>query len=138
MNRGFTTEEVWQPNGRGFSMGIAAGEGRVVHLTGQVAWDRNERIVGPGDPEEQTRQAFRNIKALLESIGGRMSDIVQITTYYLDPAHLPLIQKVRLDFLDSQTPPASTSVMVARLGHPDFLVELTPVAVIPEDRLVES
>ena len=53
---------VWSPRGRGFSMGVVQPEGKVIHFTGQVAWDENEQIVGEGDVAEQTRQCFRNIE----------------------------------------------------------------------------
>ncbi|MGI9408014.1 MAG: RidA family protein [Hyphomicrobiaceae bacterium] len=109
-------------------------EGHVIRLTGQVAWDENEEIVGPGDVRKQTHQCFRNIETVLTSIGGALSDIVEITTYFTDRAQLPVIQDVRLEHLSQDNPPVSTSVMVAGLGHPDFLVELTPVAVIPPER----
>ena len=110
--------------------------GHVVHFTGQVAWDAQERIVGPGDVETQTRQCFLNIERILEALGGRMEDIVSITTYYTHTDQLPAIQKVRGEILTAASAPVSTSVMVAGLGHPEFLVELTPVAVIPEARFI--
>ena len=66
----------------------------------------------------------------------RMSDLVSVTTYYTDRQQLPLIQKVRAAYLDFDDPPVSTSVMVAGLGHEDFLVELTPIAVIPASRFI--
>ncbi len=110
--------------------------GRVVHFTGQVAWDEDENIVGPGDIEAQTRQCFVNIERILESLGGGMEDLVSLTTYYTHRDQLAAIQKVRTSYLSSDTAPVSTSVMVAGLGHPEFLVELTPVAVIPEDRFI--
>lgn len=56
---------TWSPRGRGFSMGVAPAPGRTIHLTGQVAWDPEERIVGKDDVAEQTRQCFRNIKVFL-------------------------------------------------------------------------
>jgi enamine deaminase RidA (YjgF/YER057c/UK114 family) len=127
---------VWAPRGRGFSMGMIADAGCVMHFTGQVAWDADEQIVGLGDIEEQTRQCFRNIFAVLEAAGGLPEDLVAITTYYTVQAQLPAIQKVRAEMLTMAHPPASTSEMVAGLRHPDFLVELTPVAVIPEGRLI--
>jgi enamine deaminase RidA (YjgF/YER057c/UK114 family) len=73
---------------------------------------------------------------LLEKVGGGLADVVSITTYFTDRAQLPLIQKVRADHFASGKEPASTSVMVAGLGHEDFPVELTPIAVIPEDRFI--
>ena len=134
MANGFNPPGVWGPRGRGFNMGVVQHDGHVVHFTGQVAWDEHERIVGKGDIEAQTRQCFRNIAAVLAAVGGTLEDIVSITTYFTDRAQLPAIQKVRSEFLKGATAPVSTSVMVAGLGHADFLVELTPVAVIPAER----
>ncbi len=134
MPAGFDSEQVWKAQGRGFQMGVVQPEGVVVHLTGQVAWDANEAIVGPGDIEAQTRCCFDNIDALLNEVGGTLADIVTLTTYFTDRAQLPAIQKVRAEMFGSDKGPASTSVMVAGLGHPDFLVELTPLAVIPRER----
>ncbi|MEM8689405.1 MAG: RidA family protein [Pseudomonadota bacterium] len=110
--------------------------GHVAHFTGQVAWDEHETIVGVGDVEAQTRQCFSNIARILAALGGQMDDVVSITTYYTHPDQLPAIQKVRTEVLNSTTAPVSTSVMVAGLGHPEFLVELTPVAVIPQARFI--
>jgi enamine deaminase RidA (YjgF/YER057c/UK114 family) len=63
-----------------------------------------------------------------------MEDIVSITAYFTDRVHLPVIQQVRNDYFDPRTAPASTSIMVAGLGHADFLVELAPVAMVPDER----
>ncbi len=133
----FNPPGVWLPRGRGFSMGVVQPAGRVLHFTGQVAWDENEEVVGKGDVGAQTRQCLRNIEAVLAAAGGTLEDIVAVTTYYTARDQLPEIQKVRLEFFAQDTAPASTSVMVAGLGHQDFLVELAPVAVIPEDRFRE-
>ena len=137
MATGFNPPGTWGPRGRGFSMGVVQHEGRVVRLTGQVAWDENENIVGKGDVRLQTRQCFRNIQAVLEAVGGGLDDIVSLTTWFTDRAQLPVIQEVRSEFLGPATAPASTSIMVAGLGHGDFLVELTPVAVIPHERFID-
>ncbi|MDJ0949797.1 MAG: RidA family protein [Alphaproteobacteria bacterium] len=134
MAQGFNPPGVWGPRGRGFSMGVAQHAGRVIHLTGQVAWDEEERIVGPGDVRVQTEQCFRNIAAILSAVGGTLDDIVSITTYFVDRSDLPVIQEVRNAHLRAEAAPVSTSIMVSGLGHEDFLVELTPVAVVPQDR----
>lgn len=118
-------------------MGVVQPEGHVIHFTGQVAWDADEMIVGRGDVAEQTRQCFRNIDNVLRAVGGTLADIVSITTYFTDRSQLPLIQQVRLEFLEPGHEPASTSVMIAGLGHEDFLVELSPIAVVPVDRFYE-
>jgi 2-iminobutanoate/2-iminopropanoate deaminase len=131
---GFDTAEVWKARGRGFQMGVVQPEGIVIHLTGQVAWDKDEGLVGKGDIKAQTSKCFENIRALLAEVGGEMTDLVSITTYYTDRSQLAAIQRIRGTFLQADAAPVSTSVMVAGLGHADFLVELTAVAVVPKDR----
>lgn len=134
MQRGFNPAGTWGPRGRGFSMGVVQQPGEIIHFTGQVAWNEAEEIVGLGDVAAQTHQCFRNIEAVLAGVGGRLEDIVSVTTYFTDRAQLPFIQEVRNHYFDPCHAPASTSVMVAGLGHPDFLVELAPVAVVPLER----
>lgn len=111
-------------------------QGQIIHFTGQVAWDEDERVIDRGDVEAQTTQCFKNILVMLKSVGGTIENLVAITTYFTERTQLPAIQKVRTEFLNDETAPVSTSVMVAGLGHEDFLVELTPVAVIPCERFI--
>ena len=96
-----------------------------------MAWDADEKIIGKGNVRRQTEQIFENIKQLLANVGGVPGDIVEATTYFTDRSQLPEIRPGRLS---RGTEPVSTSVMVAGLGHEDFLVEITAVAVIPADR----
>ena len=117
-------------------MGLAHEGGVTVQFTGQVAWDENEQIIGQGDVARQAEACFENIKTVLAEVGGTLEDLVSITTWFLDRAHLPLIQKVWSRYLDFPNPPVSSSIMVAGLGHEDFLVELTPVAVVPKNRFI--
>ena len=131
---GFEVDNVWQARGRGFQMAALEPEGVPVHLTGQVAWDASETIVGLGDTRAQTRQCFDNIARLLAAVGGELADIVSITTYLVDRSHLSAVQDVRTEYLPAGREPVSTSVIVAGLGHPDFLVELTPIAIVPFNR----
>jgi len=70
---------------------------------------------------------------LLAEVGGELGDIVSITTYLTSRSQLPSVQKVRRELLPAGKEPASTSVIVAGLGHEDFLVELTPIAIVPHD-----
>ena len=134
MANGFEVDCVWRAQGRGFQMAVRQHQGQIIHRTGQVAWDADENLVGKGDVAAQTRQCLRNIERLLGAVGGELADVVSITTYYTDRAQLPLIQNVRNEFFAAATAPVSTSVMVAGLGDPEFLVELTPIAVVPNDR----
>ncbi len=128
---------VWGAGGRGISIATVPPEGRTVYLTGQVAWDEHEQIVGPGDVAEQTRQCFRNIATVLGTFGGTLQDIVEMTTWYTDPAQVPIIHRVRGEFFDPDAGPASTSIQVVAMAYPEFMVEITPIAVVPHGRFRE-
>jgi len=131
MAYGFNPAGIWSPGSRAFSQGVIAGEGVTLYITGQVAWDENDKVVGPGDVAAQTAKTFENIKTIVEAVGGSLEDIVSMTIYFLDRAHLPAIQAVRRQFIKTPGAPASTAIQVAGLVIPELLVEITPVALIP-------
>ncbi len=130
----FNPPGVWSPGTRAFSQGTIAGEGLTLHVSGQVAWDADSNVVGVGDIEAQTVQVFENIKTIVETAGGTLEDIVALTLYFLDRAHLPAIQEVRRRYLQVPGAPTSTAIQVAGLVDPELLVEITPVALIPHGR----
>ena len=104
--------------------------GNTVYISGQVSFDREDRIVGKGDIEAQTRQVFENMKAVLEAAGGSMDDVVRINVYLTDLANRPGFHRVREEYFDKDRLPASTLVIVKGLIDPDLLVEVEAVAVI--------
>ncbi|MEI8408821.1 MULTISPECIES: RidA family protein [unclassified Kribbella] len=137
MVRHFNPEGVWGPGGRAFNQGVIQPEGRVVHVTGQVAWDSDSVVVGVGDAAAQLRKSFENVRAILAEVGGDLSDIVSMTIYFLDRADLPAIQQVRAEYFPAATAPASILIQVPGLVIPELLVEVVPIAVVPPDRFHE-
>ncbi len=133
----FNPPSGWPQLGRAFNHGVVEPEGRRLHITGQVAWDSAGRVVGLGDCEAQVRKSFDNVESILAAVGGRLEDIVTMTIYFLDPADLPAIQKVRAEKLAPEVAPASTIIQTPGLVVPELLVELVPIAVIPLDRYHE-
>ncbi len=115
----------------GFSQVVAAQGRTIVHLSGQVGWDADQQIVGPGDLAAQTRQALRNIEIGLQAAGGGLQDVVSMRIYILvnELAHSAAIREALLDFFPSD-PPATTWIGVQALADPEFLIEIEPVAVL--------
>jgi enamine deaminase RidA (YjgF/YER057c/UK114 family) len=130
----FNPPSGWPRNGRAFNHGVVPGEGRTLHITGQVAWDAKENLVGEGDCEKQTRQSFDNVEKILAAVGGTFTDIVSLTIYFLNYEDLPAIQKVRAEKFTLDSAPASILIQTPGLVVPSLLVELVPIAVIPNDR----
>jgi len=116
---------------RGYSHVVSVARARTLHIAGQVPLDRTGTTVGAGDFRAQTQRVFENLKTAVEAGGGRLDDIVKITTYLVDMSQLPTFLEVRAEYLAAQ-PPASTVVEVRRLSRPEFLVEVEAIAAVPE------
>ena len=104
--------------------------GNLVFIAGQVALDEELRLIGPGDAAEQTRQVWRNIKAVVEKAGGNLSDVVRVATYVADIADIDAIMEARREFFADGDYPVATMVEVAKLGLPGLLLETEAIAVI--------
>ncbi len=128
----FNPPDVWAPFGA-FSMAAVQGAGRVVYLKGQVALDRDGRVVGKGDMRAQTRKALENIQSVLAHVGGAMADIVSLTHHVTDIAEFMATGEIRRAFF-AEPYPVTTTVQVAALYDPDLMVEITAIAEIPQDR----
>lgn len=102
--------------------------GRLIFISGQLPLDQAGAIVGVGDIEAQTRVVFENIKKSLESVGGRLEQIVKLTAFVTDVVKFPsIIRKVRAEYFGVEVPPASTMVEVPRFAHRDILIEIDAV-----------
>jgi enamine deaminase RidA (YjgF/YER057c/UK114 family) len=111
----------------GYSHAIRCG--KTVYISGQIAHDQNGKLVGSGDAKSQGEQVYQNIKAIIESCGGTMQNIVRITTYVTSLAYRPIMVEVRAKHFPKD-PPASTFLVVSSLADPAFLVEVDAVAVL--------
>jgi 2-iminobutanoate/2-iminopropanoate deaminase len=109
---------------------VETGDAVWIHVSGQIAIDRDGSLVGPGDIRAQTRQVFENLKAILETNGATFADAVKIGTYLTTLDDLTGMREVRSEYLTSE-PPASTAVQVVALVVPDALIEIDLVAVVP-------
>ncbi|MET0832251.1 MAG: RidA family protein [Acidimicrobiia bacterium] len=119
----------------GFSHGIVAAEGRTLHVAGQIAVDADGAPVG-GDFATQFDASLGNVLTVVEAAGGAPGHIVSMTVFTTD------IDAYRASLRDlggiwrrhmGLHFPAMALVGVAALVEPDALVEITAVAVIPDE-----
>ncbi|MER7830431.1 MULTISPECIES: RidA family protein [unclassified Streptomyces] len=117
--------------GSGYSH-VVWGTGRFVAVSGQCAFDADGRVVGEGDAAAQARQVFANLGRCLAAAGAGFDDVVKLTYYVTDVAHLPAVRAARDEVIDTARPPASSAVQVSALFRPELLVEIEAFAVLPE------
>ena len=104
--------------------------GNTIYVSGQVAFNAQGKLVGKGNMKTQTRQVFRNIRAVLRAAGAKMEHVVKINTYITDADKFMDMLEARGDIF-GDNPPASTAVVVAGLAFPGLLIEVEAIAVIP-------
>jgi 2-iminobutanoate/2-iminopropanoate deaminase len=107
---------------------VASGE-KMIFVSGQLARNNKGEIVGPGDMRAQIKQVGENLKNALEAAGATLNDLVKTTTYVTDIDEFFKHVDVRHDYLGVGLP-ASTTVEVRRLSHPDLVVEIEGMAVL--------
>lgn len=101
----------------------------LIFLSGQLSRDNNGKLVGPGDMAEQTRQAIRNMKTIMETAGGSLDDIVSIVVYTTDIRQFKEIVEARMEFFKNKLP-TSTIVEVNHLADPGLLIEFQATAAL--------
>ena len=105
------------------------GPAKTVYIAGQIAFDKEGKIVGAGDMAAQAEQVFKNLQAALDAAGAKFSDVVKMNTYITDMSKAPAVREVRARYF-GQTAPASTLVQVPALARPELLLEIEVIAVV--------
>ena len=111
------------------SQGLRVGD--FLFLSGQIAVDADGNVVGKGDLRAQTRQAFENIKTILDQAGATFDDVVKLTTFFTaDIGNYKDYFDVRRQYFGTHKP-ASTGVQVVALAFPGLLLEIEAIAILP-------
>ena len=117
------------PESVGYTQIVEVSGGKTVYISGQVAQDKKGSVVGRGDFAGQARQALRNLKAMVEAGGGKLSDVVKLTFYLTDVRYRADLVPIREQFFGPKLP-ASTLITTPALAHPDYLIEIEAVAFV--------
>jgi enamine deaminase RidA (YjgF/YER057c/UK114 family) len=129
--RPFNTRDTYpeQQLGNDLSQAVIAGD--TIYLRGQVAQDLDTREnVAVGDPAGQAEQVMRNIELLLGECGAALEHIVSCHVYLTDIRHREPVYRVLGERL-AGVHPVFTGLVVSALARPEWVVEVTAVAVLP-------
>ncbi|MER7719794.1 RidA family protein [Streptomyces flaveolus] len=109
---------------------VVLGTGRFVAVSGQLALDEDGTLVGAGDAAAQARQVFENLRRCLSAAGAGFDDVVKLTFFVTDMAHMSAIRTARAEHIPDDRLPAASAVQVASLVRPEFLMEIEAFAVV--------
>ncbi len=118
----------------GWTHAITVTGGRTIYVSGQVAVNERNEVIGKGDLKAQTVQVFENLKHALTAAGATFGDVVKSSLFVvgLKSEHVPIIREVRARYFSKEHPPVSTLVGVEALVGPDWLIEIEVMAVVAD------
>ncbi|MGB6447592.1 MAG: RidA family protein [Xanthobacteraceae bacterium] len=101
-------------------------------IAGQVSVDATGNVTGANDFLAQCRQVYSNIQAALHALECTWRNVVQFTTFVTRAEDLPALSRYRAEefprmFPDGAYPP-NTLLVIDRLAHPDYLLEVQTIA----------
>jgi len=100
--------------------------GDVVYTSGQIAFDIETGGIVGEDVRTQTRQALKNLRAVLTAAGSSLKHTLRVTVYLKNPEDFPVMNEVYQEFFKDHKP-ARTTVPGVEWGK-GVLVEIDAIA----------
>jgi enamine deaminase RidA (YjgF/YER057c/UK114 family) len=102
---------------RSLPLSAACRKGNLMFLSGQVSVDPEGNLVAPGNHALQARQAWVNIKSVIEAAGGTLDDIIETLSFHVDPRGMEVAGDLVLKEVFGQTPLGNAAAWTA-IGTP--------------------
>ena len=114
-----------------YSHGLKVKGGTLVFISGQVPWDADGKLVGPGDLAAQTHQVFKNLQNMLAAAGGTFADVVKLMIFLKNREDFLIFKDIRAQYLKPPYPP-TTLLVVKDLAREEWMLEVEVTAVVDQ------
>ncbi len=105
--------------------------GNIIEVTGTVAVDENNQLVGKDDAYAQTKFIIEKIERVLKSAGSSLKDIVRTRMFVTDISRWEEYGKAHGEFF-GEIKPCTSMIEVKGLIAPEYLIEIEATAIISE------
>ncbi|HYV93281.1 MAG TPA: RidA family protein [Chitinophagales bacterium] len=122
----FSTGAKWEDI-VGYSRAVKVGN--VVEVTGTVAVNDNNELVGGNDAYEQTKFIIGKIENVLQRAGASLKDVVRTRMFVTDISRWEEYGKAHAEFF-KDIKPCTSMVEVSKLIAPEYLLEIEATAII--------
>ena len=127
----FSSNSPWEDI-VGYSRAVRIGN--IIELSGTVAVDDSNKVVGIGNAYEQTKFIISKMISYIEKAGGKKEDIVRTRMFVTDITQWEEIGKAHGEFF-KDVKPVTTMVEVKSLISKEYLIEIEATAIILEGNL---
>ena len=104
--------------------------GNVVEVTGTVAVDENNNLVGGNNAYEQAKFIIQKIEKILQKAGASLNDVARTRMFVTDISRWEEYGKAHGEFF-KDIRPCTTMVEVSKLISPEYLIEIEVTAILP-------
>jgi enamine deaminase RidA (YjgF/YER057c/UK114 family) len=111
----------------GYSRAVRVGN--LVEISGTVAVDDNDKLVGKGNAYEQAKFIIQKIEKTLHGAGASLNDVIRTRMLVTDISRWEEYGKAHSEFFHSIRP-CTSMIEVKGLIGPEYLVEIEVTAVI--------
>jgi len=106
-----------------YSQAVAAPAGRTIYLSGQIGLEAGTGELVSENFDAQVRQAFANLKAVVEAAGGRLDQIVKLTLFLTDLDRFAAANAIMAELIPEPFPARSTVGVASLPKGAQFEVE---------------
>jgi len=106
-----------------YSQAVAAPAGRTIYLSGQIGLEASTGELVSENFDAQVRQAFANMKAVVEAAGGRLDQIVKLTLFLTDLGKFAAANAIMAELIPEPFPARSTLGVASLPKSAQFEVE---------------
>jgi enamine deaminase RidA (YjgF/YER057c/UK114 family) len=111
----------------GYSRAVKVGN--LIEVTGTVAVDENNNLIGEGDAYLQTKFILQKIESVLLQAGATLKDVVRTRMFVTDITQWQAYGKAHGEVF-SEIKPCTSMVEVRQLIAPEYLIEIEATAIL--------
>ncbi len=111
----------------GYSRAVKVGN--VIEVSGTIAVDEHNNVIGEGDPYLQTKFILQKIESVLMHAGAELKHVVRTRMYVTDINRWKEIGRAHGEAF-AEIKPCTSMVEVKQLIAPEYLIEIEATAVI--------
>ncbi len=111
----------------GYSRAVKVGN--IVEVTGTVAVDENNNLVGTNNAYEQTKFIIEKIEKILQQAGASLKDVIRTRMFVTDISRWEEFGKAHGEFF-KEIKPCTSMIEVKALIAPEYLIEIEATAIL--------
>lgn len=111
----------------GYSRAVQVGN--VIEVTGTVAVDDNNELVGKDDAYAQTKFIIEKIETVLQKLGANLNDVVRTRMFVTDINHWEEYGRAHGEFFGN-IKPCTSMIGIKELIAPEYLIEMEATAIL--------